>query len=283
MPPDKFRAGLDVLGSRYRVVYDEGVFSRSGFLAGSDERRAEELNRYFRDPDVRAILCARGGYGTMRILPLLDAGALSRDPKPVVGFSDLTALLSFCVQDAGIRPIHGPTITQLSELPVEDVAWLFRVLEDPGALGRLPGQLRAFGPQALGAVEGPLYGGNLELVSRLQGTPWALDLRGTVLFIEDVGERPYRIDRGLTQLDLSGALRATRAVLLGDLTRCLEPDGSPPTAEQVFDERMLAFGRSGLAGLPVGHGARNVALPIGCNCVVDFDRSSVTLEESAVG
>src|SRR3990170_3842307 len=119
VPVEPFRAGLGILESRYKVVYDEGIFARTGFFAGDDRRRADELNRYVAAPDVRAILCARGGYGTMRILDQLDGDALRRDPKPLVGFSDITALLAWAAAAAQVRPVHGPVVTQLGHLPAE--------------------------------------------------------------------------------------------------------------------------------------------------------------------
>jgi muramoyltetrapeptide carboxypeptidase len=200
VPADGFREGLRILESRYRVVYDDALLERTGFLAGSDERRADELNRYLADPDVRAVIAARGGYGVMRILDRLDPAALKRDPKIVVGFSDLTALLSWCVLEANVRPVHGPMAVQLGKLDATQAAWLFRLLEDPTPPGVLDWPLTRVGARGGGTVEGRLSGGNLEIVSRLVGTPWAFDLGAAVFLMEEVGERPYRVDRMLTQL-----------------------------------------------------------------------------------
>jgi muramoyltetrapeptide carboxypeptidase len=282
VPRDRFEAGLAILSSRYRVVYDEGLFERQGYLAGSDDRRIDELNRYLRSSDVRAILCARGGYGVMRILRHLDAEALVADPRPVVGFSDLTALLSWCVLDGRVRPIHGPHVTQLGELPPEDVAHFFRTLEEPYPVGVVARDLTPVGFRGAGAVEGVLVGGNLEMVSRLCGTPWQLDLGAGVFFAEDVGERPYRVDRTLTQLELAGALDGVRAVVLGPFIRCEEPGGAGPTVDEVLDERLRAVDLPGLAGVPAGHGNRNVALPIGARCVADLTDGRLAIEDPAV-
>ena len=282
VPRDRFQAGLEILKSRYRVVYDEGLFAVSGFLAGDDTRRAEELNRYLRDRDVRGIVCARGGYGTLRILSALDGDALRRDPKVIVGFSDLTALHAFCAVSGGVRSVHGPTVTHLGELPARDATWLFRVLEDPAPIGELPGVLAPIGVASAAPIRGPLVGGNLEVLSRLLGTPWQLPLAGAVFFVEDIGERPYRIDRTLTQLRLAGALYGVAAAIVGDLTRCAEPDGSPPTALEVFAERLASFGLPGLSGAPIGHGDRNLAVPMGARCLVDFAAQRVVIEEAAV-
>ena len=282
VPREGFMAGLALLSSRYKVVYDESLFEREGFLAGSDERRTDELRRYIADPDVRAIICARGGYGVMRILPQLDPEALRRDPKLIVGFSDCTALLGWAGATARVRGVHGPMVVQLGKLPPEDAAWLFRLLEDPKPAGPLPIALTRIGDRGGGSVSGRLVGGNLEMVTRLIGTPWQFDLGASVFFMEDVGERPYRIDRMLTQLHLAGQLGGVRAVAAGEFTRCEEPDGSPPSVHEVISERLGAFELPGVAGLLVGHGGRNVAVPMGAKVAVDLARAQLILEEGAV-
>jgi muramoyltetrapeptide carboxypeptidase len=143
----------------------------------------------------------------MRILDRLDADALRRDPKPIVGFSDLTALASWCVREAQVRPIHGPMVNQLGRLPGDDVEWLIRTLEDPAPQGEWPDALGRAGARGGGTVEGRLAGGNLEITTRLIGTTLSLDLGAAVFIMEDVGERPYRVDRALTQLKLAGLAR----------------------------------------------------------------------------
>jgi muramoyltetrapeptide carboxypeptidase len=280
--PEVARAGLDLLAQRYEVVVDDAIFERTGFLAGSDERRADELNRYLADPDIRAIIPARGGYGVMRILEMLDPGALHRDPKPIMGFSDVTALSAWCARTAQVRPIHGPMVQQLPRLPAEDLAWMFRMLEDPSPPGPIPAALTRTGDRGGGTLEGRLVGGNLEILTRLLGTPWQLDLGAAILLFEDVGERPYRIDRMLTQLELAGQLESVRAAAIGELLRCEEADGSPPSAHEVVEERLAAFEIPAVTGLPVGHGDRNLALPIGGKCAVDLTEGKLILEEGAV-
>jgi muramoyltetrapeptide carboxypeptidase len=280
--PDAARPGLMLLASRYRVVADDAIFERTGFLAGSDDRRADEMNRFIRDPDVRAIIAARGGYGVMRILDRLDADALRRDPKPIVGFSDLTALCAWSLREAQVRPIHGPMVNQLGRLPAEDQEWLFRTLEDPEAPGPWPEELERIGARGGGTVEGRLAGGNLTMVSHLVGTPWALDLGASIFLLEDIGERPYRLDRLLTQLKLTGALDGVRAVAAGELLRCVEEDGSPPSGPEVLEERLVAFDIPGVRGLPVGHGDRNRAFPFGAKCALDLGNGKLIVEEGAV-
>lgn len=280
--PEAARAGLELLASRYRIIIDDAIYERTGFLAGSDARRADEMNRYLRDPDVRAIIPARGGYGVMRIIDRLDADALRRDPKPIVGFSDLTALSAWAVRDAQVRTIHGPMVNQLGRLPPEDVDALFTLLEDPRARPVWSDSLTRVGARGGGTVEGRLIGGNLEILTRLVGTPWAFDLGASILVIEDVGERPYRIDRMLTQLKLAAAFDGVRAVALGEFLRCDETDGIPPSVTDVLEERLAAFELPAVSGLPVGHGDRNRAFPIGARAALDLVSGRLEIEEPAV-
>lgn len=277
VPREPFAAGAAILQTRYELVYDERIFTRTGFLAGDDDARLAELGRALADPAIEAVVCARGGYGLMRLLPRLDAAGFARAPKPLVGFSDVTALHAWAAR-AGVASLHAPVVTQLGHLGGEDAAALFALLESPAPPPPLTGLRALHG----GAAEGRLAGGNLELVSRLVGTPWALDLDGAVLLIEEIGERPYRIDRQLTQLALAGAFDGLRAVVVGDLVGCAEKDGAGPTAEEVIAERFAARGVPVLAGAPVGHGARNRALPLGARVRVDTAAGTVRFADGAV-
>jgi muramoyltetrapeptide carboxypeptidase len=281
--PEAARRGLEILAGRYRVLVDEAIYVRTGFLAGSDDRRADELNRYLRDPEVRAIIPARGGYGVMRILDRLDDDALRRDPKPIVGFSDLTALGAWCMRSAQVRPIHGPMVNQIGRLPAEDVEHLFGVLEEPKRFGVWPESFARAGARGGGTVEGRIVGGNLEMLTRLLGTPWAMDLGATIVVLEDVGERPYRVDRMLTQLKHASSLDGVRAIALGAFLGCEEQDGSPPSVAEVIEERLVTFDIPAIAGLPVGHGDRNRAFSLGARCAVDLGSGRIEVEEGAVG
>jgi muramoyltetrapeptide carboxypeptidase len=279
VPRDTFFRGLRVLEGRYLALHDEELFSRDGYLAGSDTRRAAELNRYLRDPQVKAIVCARGGYGLLRILPLLDADALRERPRPIVGFSDVTALLAWAHGTAGIRSIHGPVVTQLAELPTSDAAALIRMLEEPAPSGPWFRDLQSAVP---GRARGPLLGGNLEVLSRLVGTRYFPRLQGAILVLEEVGERPYRLDRTLTQLLLAGVLDGVAGVVVGRLEKCDEPDGTGPTAAAVVRERLGPLGVPLCFGAPVGHGERNKAFPFGAPALLDATAGTLELAEGAV-
>ena len=286
---DRLRRGLDRLGDAFRIrlaptLIEPRATGVPSYLSNTDEARAGELIALLADPDVRAIVLARGGYGLMRILSRIDPELLRRDPKPIVGFSDATALLSWAYA-AGVRGIHGPMIAQLGDLAEGDVVQLVRLLTDATPLGVVPWALAAHGQ---GSYGGPLITANLTMASVLVGTPWALPLDGALAMFEEVGERPYEIDRYLTQLMLTGELARTRAVIIGDLTRCA--DGNPPTGEpdpadaalQTMLERLRTAGRPVAVGAPIGHGDRNAAVPFGALARLDLDRGTLEITEAAV-
>lgn len=284
----RFARGLELLGAHFPLRMADDIRRATGYLAGDDARRIEEWNGYLRDPDVRAIVVARGGYGILRILPHLDAAALAADPKPIVGFSDATALLAWAAR-AGVRGIHAAVVTQLSEIPIEDVAELIRQLTDPAPPGRLPWALTAIGaPAAAPVVRGAILPTNLALLANLTGTPWQIDARDAIVGIEDVGEKPYALDRYLTHLDLAGALAGARAMLVGDLTRCTDPPApigapdDPGPARAVVAERLAAFGLPGAVGAPFGHGPRNAPIPWGARAELDLAAGALTILDGAV-
>jgi muramoyltetrapeptide carboxypeptidase len=277
VPRDKLAAGAEILGERYQLVHDERIFTRTGYLAGSDGERLAELQRALDDPSLAAIFCARGGYGITRVLPGLDGAAFTRAPKPIVGFSDVTALHAWAAR-LGVASLHAPVLTQLGVVPRADAESLIALLEDPAPPPPLTG-LRTLAP---GSAGGRLVGGNLEVVSRLVGTPWALALDDTILLLEDVGERPYRIDRALTQLLESGAAARLRGVVVGELLDCVEKDGSGPDAETVIAERFATLGVPVAAGAPIGHGARNRAVPLGARVQLDATAGTLTFADGAV-
>lgn len=273
VPRDRFAPGLAILRERYDVVWNERIFEREGYLAGSDDARADELNQQLGCPDCKAIFAARGGYGVTRILERLDARALRRHPKPIVGFSDITALHWWSFGFARVRSVHGPNVTTLPDLTEPERQWLWDLLESPQRQQTLPARLTPLVPSE-GAVTGQLVGGNLEVTTRLLGTPF-LNIPETALWmLEDIGERPYRIDRSLTHLRTSGALRTARAFLFGEMTDCEEKDGAGPSSRDVLAERALAFRLPAYAGAPFGHGKRNWAWPFGAPARIDDGRLS---------
>ena len=281
IPPDDFDQGAAVLSARYQLRYDRvSLFRATGFTAGPDQVRLAELVAALRDPEARAVILGRGGYGLLRILAAIEPSLLRGAAKPIVGFSDGTLLLAQAAR-AGLASIHGPVVTQVGRLGAEDHAALFAALEQPDARSLLSG-LEAL---VKGHAEGPLLGGNLEVFSRMLGTPYLPDLRGAILFFEDVGERPYRIDRLLTQLELAGVFQAAAGVVAGEFIGCDEPASSkvvfPPTSE-VLRERLGRLRIPVALGAPIGHGRRNRALPYGTRVELDASAGTLAALEGAV-
>ncbi len=266
-PRAEVLAGLGWLAQRYRVRVRADVLSREGYLAGGDARRSAELAAALRDPEVRAIFCARGGYGVTRILEGLPWSAFERRPSWLVGFSDITAL-HLEAQRRGIVSLHAANVTGLGRATPWERARLMAVLER--GLGEAWGELDVVhaGRGAVAVTSGVAVGGNLTMLAT-QAAAGRLALpHGAVLFLEDVTERPYRLDRMLTSLRASGALEGVSAVVLGDFTECAPgPDGV--TVEAVLAERTAGLGVPVLAGAPFGHGARNRPIPLGFTATLE--------------
>jgi muramoyltetrapeptide carboxypeptidase len=279
--PDLFRAGKKVLeGLGLVPLVDRGEFSRAGFLAGDDERRASALAAALREEDTRAVWCIRGGYGTARALSMLPLPRLRRHPKLVVGFSDITSLLVQLVRPGGVVAVHGPVVTQLSKLPPTDVRWLETVLFDSAAPRRVPlGRTRTLVP---GEAEGRLMAGNLSVLASLAGTPFAPDLRGAVLCVEDANEAAYRLDRLLWQIVSAGLTRQVRGVVLGELVGCTPEGVGRHSARGALERAVAALGLPAVSGGAFGHGSRNVALPLGVRVRLDAGAGTLTLLEPAV-
>ena len=270
-----FHRGVEQLRERYEVVFDEGVTDRHGYLAGDDARRSRELLQALDDADARALVAVRGGYGTTRLLSLLDTATIQKSSKLLVGFSDITALHAQWYR-AGLRSVHGSMVAALGRTPEADFNRWCKHLEGE----ELP-TLRGLVTLQGGRAQGPLMGGNLAVLCALLGTPYAPDPSGAVLFLEDVGERCYRVDRMLTTLKQAGWFAKAAGVLLGDFHEC-RPGSDGVTIEEVLRERLADVGIPVAAGAPVGHGDANHELPLGAP--VDFDASAgnVTFLEGAV-
>lgn len=246
--PEALDAGVAWCGLRYRAVVGAAAKGRAGFLAGADDARAADVTAALSDRGVRAVIAARGGYGATRLLDEHGArwaASLRDDPKPLVGFSDLTALHALW-SAAGVRSVHGTMALALGRKGGDDA--LVAVLE-----GAVPDPWTGLDAWSGGTVTGVAAGGNLALLAALAGTPWRVDLRDRVLFVEDVGEAPYRVDRMLTTLRSSGSLDGLRGVVLGEFLRC-EPGRDGVTVSEVLRERLGSLGVPVLAGAPFGHG-----------------------------
>lgn len=271
---DRLKAGIEVLASwGLDPVVMPHVHARHGHLAGTDEHRAGDLNTAIRDPDVRAILAARGGYGATRILDLVDWRALADDPIAVVGFSDVTALLAAAWRRLCLVTIHGPSVSSLGTLEPDAADHLRILLFESGTRTTIAGG------QGLvpGRAQGRIVGGNLSILTSLLGTSDALGADDAILVLEDVGEAPYRIDRMLAQLRRSGTLDRVAGFAVGQFTRCDVPEDRPSlTVEDVVADVLAPLGVPVMTGLPIGHVRNHRAFPHGAEATLDA--SAGTLE-----
>jgi muramoyltetrapeptide carboxypeptidase len=264
-PVDAFEAGareLRRLG--FEPVFEPGIFDRRGYVAGDAAARARALMAAFADPAIAAIIAARGGYGSVELLPFLSADAIRLSPKLFVGYSDITAILAFLTTRCGITALHGPCVAaglHAGRSGYDEPAFV-RALTSVEPLG----VLRAPGLETLvaGEASGPLYGGNLTQLAASMGTAYAFDPPvGCVLLLEEVGERPYRIDRLLTQLRFAGVLGRAAAVVFGEFPGCDEPDGSARARDVAVDAVRGCRGPVAW-GLPTGHtSGPALTLPLG--------------------
>lgn len=261
----------------FTVVHRDDLGARRRYLAGDDARRAAELAELWTDERVDAIVCARGGWGCHRIVDLLDTTIARGARKPLVGYSDVTTLLLWQRRCARLVGFHGPMLERGDELGDDELEAMVAMLTGTESLP----VLRAGDAGAGHAVEGPLVGGSLSLVAASLGTPWEIDTRGAILLLEDVGERPYRVDRMLEQLRNAGVLDGVVGLGFGHFSRCDEPDGSV-TARDVLLECAERVGVPWVSGLPFGHGAPNLVWPFGVHARLDGGRATLHILERGV-
>jgi len=269
----RFKTGLarlESLGLKTRCPGD--IFKQDGFLAGTDENRAETINTLLNDEEVRAIFCARGGYGSMRILDRINLSLIKAKPRIMIGFSDVTALLLALHHATGLVTFHGPVITSLSQADEETTSMLKRTLFGQPVFPLALKDIRVIMP---GQAEGPLLGGNLTILIHLLATPVLPNLDGAILFLEDTGESPYRLDRMLTTLRLSGVLERCSGIIFGEFNDC----GSSSEVHGVLERNLAGFHGPVVADFPVGHGSRNLTLPLGPRAILDTQARSLDLTE----
>ena len=272
----------------YGVKLSYGYRQAQGYLAGSDESRAAELNAMFRDPQVKAIVCLRGGYGSPRILDRIDYALLEKNPKVLVGYSDITALLNAIHAKTAMVVFHGPMAKELSEgLTPFTSRYFWSAFQPRSALfddwgHGLPESKSRLTTVVPGQAEGVLVGGNLSVVTCTLGTPYEIKTQGAILFLEEVSEKPYRIDRMLNHLRLSGKLAQVRGVLLCRFTNCEPAAENDSGLETIFKDYFGELGVPVLAGFPAGHVPDQVTLPVGIRVRLDATARKLTLLESTV-
>jgi muramoyltetrapeptide carboxypeptidase len=278
----------------FDVNYTEKVLLKNGYLAGTDKERADDLNEMFRNKNIDAIVCTRGGYGCARILDMLDYKAISENPKILIGYSDITALLFAVYSQTGLISFHGPVgISTFNNFSIDSFVNVLMYgkkkyiapLAEDDAFNPDP----AFEPFTInsGKAKGILVGGNLSIAVSMIGTKYDVDYKNKILFFEEVGEEPYRIDRMLTQLLVSGKLKSAAGIVLGVFKNC-EKRRNNPSFEKTFSLKEVLTDRLGGLGIPVfygmsfGHVTNKITIPFGIEAEIDADNLSLTFLESAV-
>lgn len=262
---EKFNKGAAVLKTMgLQPVFSDSLFAAEGYLAGTDAHRAALLQEAFADPDIQGVFCARGGYGAIRLLPLLDWEVFISQPKVLVGYSDVSALLNTIAARCGLVVFHGPMMTSLGDADPVSLKGLQEALFGPEPLTLNPLVPLIVKP---GAAAGVVAGGNLATLCHLVGTPYQIDFSDKILFLEDIGEAPYRIDRMLTQMRLAGCLEKVAGVALGSFTNCGDREVVHRVFQTLFEHSDVPI----LAGFDAGHGDVNITLPLGLSATLDAD------------
>ncbi len=263
------------------------VGGRDGYLAGTDAQRAADINAMFADDEIRAIFAVRGGWGGARILPLLDWGLIRANPKLIIGYSDTTALHLAIAKRAGFPTLHAPNAASRWEKQSWDSLWRMAFAGSTPVLGGADAEIES-GREGRtlvgGTATGTLLGGNLTILSTLMGTPWLPDFSGAILFLEDVNEAVYRVDRMLQQLRLAGVLDRVAGVVFGQCTRCdaNEPEYAGFTLDDVLQHHLGALGVPVFTGANIGHVRGQLSLPVGVEVELDAGARTIRLLEPVV-
>lgn len=273
---DTFYQGIAILKSMgFHLAIPDELFFKKRYLAGTDTQRARLINRLFSQKEIKAILCARGGFGSIRVLSLLDYEVIRENPKIFVGFSDISALLWVLYTKCNLMCFHGPTVTGLAKATQQTKkSLLWRLTTNP------KGEIR---PQKgitiqSGSASGPVVGGNLTTLCHLVGTPYSLNFNKKILMIEDKGEAVYRIDRMLSQMKLAGCFDGIKGLVVGSFEDCGKLDEIYDVIFEIFRHTDIPV----LAGFEMGHGKTNITVPIGLAATLDADRQQLTFHDPAV-
>jgi muramoyltetrapeptide carboxypeptidase len=258
----------------FEVYIPEGLLDARGYLAGPDKHRAEIVNQLFADKFIDAIVCARGGYGSLRILDLLDYDTIAKNPKIFLGFSDITALLTVLFDRCGLVTFHGPVVTSLADANEITKQSLFQTLTSDH---RLEVEVPRGVTVKPGTGAGILCGGNLNTLCHMVGTPFAPDFANKILFLEDRAEAPYRIDRMLMQMKLADCFQGLAGILLGSFEDCGPVEDILIIISDIFGDCQIPI----IAGLDAGHGNPNLTLPMGVEATLDADRHLLSYHRAA--
>lgn len=283
---------LEELG--FKTYFTDNILERYGYLAGTDRQRSEDINHMFGNDEVAGIVCTRGGYGCNRILPDLDYDLIRQNPKVLVGYSDITSLLYALYAQTGLVTFHGPVgISTFNEYSVDYLEKMMmsdsKGLQLLSAEANLKKDSDAYEIYTItkGKAQGDLIGGNLSIAASLLGTPYDVDYKDKILYLEDIGEEPYRIDRMLTELLLAGKLDEVSGIALGVFIDCEVKKNKPSfskslTLKEVFIDRLAGLGVPVVYGLSFGHISSKYTLPFGSRAELDTETRSITMLESSV-
>jgi muramoyltetrapeptide carboxypeptidase len=260
----------------FDLVYAPDIFARDLYFAGSAERRLKELTELVRRDDIAALICVRGGYGSNYLLEKLDFGLFARHPKILVGCSDITSLLTAIIDRTGLVTFHGPMVAKdIAEGSFESSSWT-NALEGAGSW-----EIATKGIEVLraGRAQGRIYGGCLSMLVASLGTPFEIETGGTILFIEDIAEKPFRIDRMLMQLHVAGKLKGVRGFVFGEMLDCRPPAGENYTLPEVILRVLEPYEVPIIYGLKSGHvSSNNITLPLGVEAELSASRQGVALK-----
>jgi muramoyltetrapeptide carboxypeptidase len=273
----------------FKVVIGAHAFDKWGYFAGHDRDRAGDINRMFADDQVNAVVCYTGGWGSPRVLPFLDYDLIKRKPKVLIGYSDITALLNAVHKRTGLITFHGPVGgSTFDPFTLENFRKVVMTAEPAGLLptpSKKPNELVDRTNRILklttGKATGPLIGGNLTMIATLMGTPFQPDTTGSILFLEDVHEEPYRIDRMLTTLALGGMFDHVAGIVFGRCSDC-GIKGPSFSLEEILRDRFGSLPIPAISGLSFGHIEQKLVLPIGARATLDADAGTVRVEDGAV-
>jgi muramoyltetrapeptide carboxypeptidase len=272
---ERYQKGRDVLAALDFEIYEpEGLRAADGYLAGADQHRVDMFHDLLDNDEIDILWAVRGGYGLHRILDRLDHEKLAKSRKTIVGFSDICALHAFAQAKANLISIHGPVITQLSDLPSDHHVQIKAILQQKWKGASYSATGSCLSP---GIAEGIIVGGCLSVVAPLIGTPYLPPMAGSILLLEDVGEATYRIDRLLTHLKLAGVFRDISGLALGDFHACAPRNEHEPKIDAVLDDVLGKLNIPILSGLPFGHGKRNFAIPLGCKARLNAEEKTLKL------
>ncbi|NMM61649.1 LD-carboxypeptidase [Clostridium sp. P21] len=270
--PDSIKKSISFFKSLgFNIKEGEHIYDKYGYFAGNDKDRAEDFTNMFLDEDIDMVLCIRGGYGAMRILPLIDFNVIRENPKIFAGFSDITTLLNTISSKCNLVTFHSPMFNSNFSDKITLESFLYSIMNayNPYDIKNPEG----FNTECFSnvpSITGELVGGNLALISSTLGTPYEIDTKNKILFIEDVSEEPYRIDRMLTQLILSGKLQQCRGFILGQFTNCSLPHYERSlTLKEVIEDRILSLNKPTVLNFQSGHSYPKLTLPIGAQIKLD--------------